>query len=251
MEKESIENGKKEEPQLEEMDSDFLKELNELSKQLKTDDELLNDYKAKNSLKKLENNKIIIKPNGAENNNINNNITRELENINELFDNNNLNENPFKEAYNIMNSKQTIFDLEENDLLFKSLDSINSDIFKFNSILSKTINLNNKNEINGIENKNEINEIENNILGEILDFLIQSNLLKDTIFNMKKSIEKSLEKNKNNLKKEENEKYKEAILNAEIIINEANKIKPDKNKIMDSLKQLQQISNDIDSISFI
>ena len=68
---------------------------------------------------------------------------------------------------------------------------------------------------------------------------------------MKKSIEKSLEKNKNNLKKEENEKYKEAILNAEIIINEANKIQPDKHKIMDSLKQLQQISNDIDSISFI
>lgn len=249
MKKENIENGKKEEIQLEQMDSDFLKQLSELSKQLKTDDEILNDYKEKKSLKEENNSKIIIKQNGAENNNnIINNIDRELENINELFNENNLNDNPFKEAYNIMNSKQNIFDLNENDLMLQSLDSINSQIFKMNSLLYNTIG---KNEPNGIENKNEIKEKENNILGKILEFLLQSNLLKNTICNMKKSIEQSLEKNKNNLKKEENEKYQEAILNAEIIINEANKIQPDKDKVMDSLQKLQQIANCVDSISFI
>ena len=249
MKKENIENGKKEEIQLEQMDSDFVKQLSELSKQLKTDDEILNDYKEKKSLKEENNSKIIIKQNGAENNNnIINNIDRELENINELLNKNNLNDTPFKEAYNIMNSKQNIFDLNENDLMLQSLDSINSQIFKMNSLLYNTIG---KNEPNGIENKNEIKEKENNILGKILEFLLQSNLLKNTICNMKKSIEQSLEKNKNNLKKEENEKYQEAILNAEIIINEANKIQPDKDKVMDSLQKLQQIANCVDSISFI
>ena len=66
---------------------------------------------------------------------------------------------------------------------------------------------------------------------------------------MKQSIEDSFQKNKNNLSKDENEKYKEALLNADNILNETNKVHPDKDKIMDSLQKLHQISNDIDSIS--
>ena len=38
------------------------------------------------------------------------------------------------------------------------------------------------------------------------------------------------------------------ILNADNILNEMSKIHPDKGKILDSLQNLQKISNDIESI---
>lgn len=247
----------KKEENIEEMDSDFLKELNQLSKQLKTDDEIINDYKTKNSIKNEDkegkNENISINKNDSESN-INNNLDNEINNLNKLLNNNNINENPFQEAYNAMNSKGN-FNFDENELIMEPLNSLYSQIYQFNSILNKTINTDNINiqkDSNGnIINENEILEKENNVLGEILDFLIQSNLIKDTILNMRKSIENSLEKNKNNLKKEEKEKYQEALQSADKIINETNKVNPDKNKIMDSLQQLQQISNDIDSILFV
>ena len=157
-----------------------------------------------------------------------------------------------------MKSKEN-FNFDENDLIMEPLNSIYSKIYQFNSILEKTVNLDNNDNIgikkdsNGnIVNKNEIvREKERKILGEILDFLIESNLLKNTILNMKESIENSLEKNKNNLKSEENEKYQESLKITEDIINEINKVNSDKNKIIDSIQQLQKISNDIDSIVFV
>ena len=50
------------------------------------------------------------------------------------------------------------------------------------------------------------------------------------------------------MNQEENQKYQEALLNANNILNEITKIHPDRGKIMDSLQQLQKISNDIDCI---
>ena len=246
----------KQEPKTEEMDEEFLKELNQLSKQLKTDDEIINDYKLKNSIeteqKNITNTENSIKPTengGNYNNNININTNiNEMSDTNELFKDNNININPFQEAYDLLNEKQNIFNLEENNLMLESLDSLNSTITQFNSILNKAIGMNNNSKANGAE-KNGINEKENEILVKILDFLLQGGMLKDTISIMKQSIEDSLQKNKNNLTKDENEKYKEALLNADNIINETNKIHPDKDKIMDSIQKLQQISNDIDPIS--
>ena len=246
----------KQEPKTEEMDEEFLKELNQLSKQLKTDDEIINDYKLKNSIeteqKNITNTENNIKPteNGGNYNNNINIITNinEMSDTNELFKDNNININPFQEAYDLLNEKQNIFNLEENNLMLESLDSLNSTITQFNSILNKAIGMNNNSKANGAE-KNGINEKENEILVKILDFLLQGGMLKDTILIMKQNIEDSLQKNKNNLTKDENEKYKEALLNADNIINETNKIHPDKDKIMDSIQKLQQISNDIDPIS--
>ena len=246
----------KQEPKIEEMDEEFLKELNQLSKQLKTDDEIINDYKLKNSIeteqKNITNTENNIKPTengGNYNNNININTNiNEMSDNNELFKDKNININPFQEAYDLLNEKQNIFNLEENNLMLESLDSLNSTITQFNSILNKAIGMNNNSKANGAE-KNGINEKENEILVKILDFLLQGGMLKDTILIMKKNIEDSLQKNKNNLTKDENEKYKEALLNADNIINEINKIHPDKDKIMDSIQKLQQISNDIDPIS--
>lgn len=250
----------KSEPQIEEMDEEFLKELNQISKQLKTDDEVINDYKLKNCIeteqKNIINTENNIKPieNGgnfdnSKNNNINKNINfNEMGDANELFKDNNININPFQEAFDLLNAKQNIFNLEENNLMLESLDSLNSTITQFNTILNKAIGMNYNSNSNDAD-KNGINEKENKILGEILDFLLQSCMLKNTILNMKQSIEDSLQKNKNNLTKDENEKYKEALLNADNILNETNKVHPDKDKIMDSLQKLHQISNDIDSIS--
>jgi len=244
------------EPQIEEMDEEFLKELNQLSRQLKTDDEIINDYKLKNSIetdqKNIINNENSIKPienGGNYNNNINNNITiNEINDTNELLKENNINFNPFQEAFDLLNEKQNIFNLVENNVMLESLDTLNSTIAQFNSILNKTIGMNNNSKSNGDE-QNGINEKENKILEQILDFLLQSCMLKDTILNMKQSIEDSLQKNKNNLTKEEKEIYKEALLNADNILNEANKVHPDKDKILDSLQKLSQISNNIESFS--
>ena len=213
------------EPKSEELDQEFLQELNTLTKQLKTDEEIQKDIKSKQNLSKIDKEK-----------------TKQE---------NKINENPFQEAFDKMNSNnQNSFGFENGDVMFESLNSLNSTMNQFNSLLNNTINSSNNNTEGekNIQNQNEINEKQNHILEEILDFLIQSNLLKDTILNMKKSIEDSKEKNKNNLKPEEDKKYQEALLNSNNILDEINKIHPDKEKIMDSLQQLQKISNDIDCI---
>ena len=213
------------EPKSEELDQEFLQELNTLTKQLKTDEEIQKDIKSKQNPSKIDKEKI--------------------------KQENNINENPFQEAFDKMNSNnQNSFGFENGDLMFESLNSLNSTMNQFNSLLNNTINSSNNNTEGekNIQNQNEINEKQNHILEEILDFLIQSNLLKDTILNMKKSIEDSKEKNKNDLKPEEDKKYQEALLNSNNILDEINKIHPDKEKIMDSLQQLQKISNDIDCI---
>jgi hypothetical protein len=213
------------EPKSEELDQEFLQELNTLTKQLKTDEEIQKDIKSNQNLNKIDKEKI--------------------------KQENNINENPFQEAFDKMNSNnQNSFGFENGDLMFESLNSLNSTMNQFNSLLNNTINSSNNNTEGekNIQNQNEINEKQNHILEEILDFLIQSNLLKDTILNMKKSIEDSKEKNKNDLKPEEDKKYQEALLNSNNILDEINKIHPDKEKIMDSLQKLQKISNDIDCI---
>ena len=209
----------------EELDPEFLQELNTFTEKLKTDEEIQKDIKSKQIQNNKEQKKIKLEQKE--------------------------NENPFQEAFNIMNSNnQNSFGFENGDLMFESLNSLNNTMNQFNSLLNNTLNKNDNNNNKDDKNndKNEINEKQNNILEEILDFLIQSNLLKDTILNMKKSIEDSKEKNKNNLKPEEMQKYEEASLDANNILEEVNKIHPDKGKIMDCLQHLQKISNDIDCI---
>ena len=149
-----------------------------------------------------------------------------------------MNENLFKEDFN---------NLKENDYYndfisqsFQSLESINTLLSRFNSLLNKTQKSDNKN--------GQLNEKEEKILTEILDFLIESGLLKGTILNMKNEIENSFENSRNKLKKEEIEKYEEAIKNADIILNETNNNKPNKDLIMDYLYKLQELSNSLESM---
>ena len=148
-----------------------------------------------------------------------------------------------------MNSKgQNFFDFNSGNILVDSLNTLSSKMYQFNSLLINTINHDKSNGEEDNKNENALDEKQTHLMEEILDFLIQGNLLKDTVLNMKKSIDDSFEKSKNNLKSEENKKYEEAALSANNILNEISKIHPDKGKILDSLKQLQQISNDIDNM---
>ena len=214
-----------------------MKELNQVSKQLKTDEEIIYGYKLEDSKQNYDGD-YTKKENELEQKMIYD-LNKDMNNFNfiELLINQNTNDNPFKEAYNIMNLKENNFSLNNNDLIFESLDILNANVHQFNDILYKIVDLNGDS-----KKKNDKNTI---ILGEILNFLIQSNLLKNTILNMKISIEESFEKNKNTLKKEENQKYQDALKNAETIIKEINKVDPDKSIIMDCLFKLQKISNDI------
>ena len=225
---EKLENG---EIKTEEKDEEFLQELQSLTNQLKTDEEIQQDFKTKQKLKKEKEQKKEIE---------------EKQNSNE----NNKSENPFNEAFNLMNSNgQNFFDINSGDLMVDSLNTLTSKMNQLKSFLTNTINHNKSNGIEDKQNDNGLDEKQNHLMEEILDFLIQSDLLKDTVLNMKKSIDDSFEKNKNNLKLEENKKYEEAILSANIILNELNKVHPNRGKILDSLNKLQQISNDIENMS--
>ena len=77
------ENEIKKGPQIEVLDSDFLKELNELSKKLKTDDEIINDNKSKKLEQNKDNNNIKTK-NEFEQKKINK-INTEMDKINKCL----------------------------------------------------------------------------------------------------------------------------------------------------------------------
>ena len=216
------ENELKKEQQIE-LDSDFMKELNQVSKQLKTDEEIIYGYKPEYSKQNYGGDKTKTE-NKLEQNMIYD-LNKDMNNLNliELLINQNTNDNPFKEAYNIMNLKENNFSLNNNDLIFESLDILNANVHQFNDILYKIVDLND----NPQKKKNDKNS---KILGEILNFLIQSNLLKNTILNMKISIEESFEKNKNNLKKEEIKQIENSIEKSKENENENNENENDNNK---------------------
>ena len=220
-----MENGEK---KSEENDAEFLQELNSLTNQIKTDEEIQEDFKLKQKSEKEKEQKK--EPEIKENNN-------------------NINENPFNGAFNMMNSNNlNLFDFDNGDLLFESLNSISSKMNQINTLFKNTLN---NNKTNGAEDINKANGMEQGseiLMEQIMEFLIQSDLLKHTISNMKKTIEDSFENNKNNLKSEEINKYEEAISTANNILDEINKVNFDKKKILDSLQKLQQISNDIDGM---
>ena len=220
------------ESQTEEMDTDFLNELNNLSKQLKTDEEIMKDCKPEQP-EKQDNNT------SRDNNSSESNIINNINNNIYVFNNINLNENLFIEDFNNLKQNNFFGDFETQSL--QSLNSINATISRLNSFLYQAQKKDNK-------NVNDVSDKENKILSEILDFLLESDLLKSTISNMKKEIKNSFENCKNKLKKGEIEKYEEALQNADAILDEIDKKKPNKDKIMDCMSKFQEISNSIDSM---
>ena len=220
-------------------DDDFLKELNELSKKINKEPELKN-----NMNNKIDNEKLIPKLNLINNNKDNKNENKQfIESKKELEQNiNKINEqltlinesNPFINAFNTNNN---------NNITEKDLSNM------FNEIESNLNGMNNlmENFLKGekFSNENNINDNKENqikMFEDVLDYLIQFDLLKETILNMKNAINEAFEKNKEKLNQNEINKYKESIKCADLILEEISKKNMNKQIIIDNLYNLQQIA---------
>lgn len=238
------------------VDMDFLSELKELSKEIKPEPVIQNEIKIKeelssnniNNCKKDEPN---IPPPANEKSNDNydikmNEAMEKLENnlkiisntLKDQLKNENINpesiNNPFTETFSKM--------MNENDLLnFNEMNKIFSNFPGFDF----PQNSNNPQENASTPTNNE--EAQKKICNDVLELLLSTNLLSETITNMKKSIESSFIKNKETLTKEEIEKYNQSIEYADSILKESQKVHPNKEIIVDMLYHLQQIT-EIDNI---
>ena len=214
-----------------ENDIDFLSELESLSKEIKP--EKITEAKQKDVIEEetLKNDNNI--PQSQYDINMQN-AFMEVENhlkalsdklkeqLNDGVNVDQMGDNPFIDAFTKMqNAPLDDFKLEDMNKLFEAMPQINTNEGK--------------------------EEAQKKMCNEVLECLISSNLLNETVMNMKKTIEESLSKNKDKLNKEELDKYNKSIEFADMIISEANKVHPNKEVIIDMLYQLQQIT-EIDNI---
>jgi len=220
-------------------DDDFLKELNELSKKLNKEPELKN-----NMNNKIEKEKLI--PNL-----INNIENKEKKNENkELIESKKIleqNINKINEQFNLINQSNPFIDAfnnnNNNNINEKDLSNMFNDL---------ELNLNGMNNLmenflkgEKFSNENNINDNKENqikMFEDVLDYLIQFDLLKETILNMKNAINEAFEKNKEKLNQNEINKYKESIKCADLILEEISKKNMNKQIIIDNLYNLQQIA---------
>jgi hypothetical protein len=234
-----------------EEDDDFLKELSVLSNEIKPEpklDDNKNNNNNNNIKTDIENNfnknteininkKIFnnISDNSistSDLNELNNNFKFIDEQLNILSNINESSENPFTESYNSFNN------LNKEEDLFNTLNNLNSSAENLNKVFetfSKKIN-GNLNNINNIDDDNKISE-------EVLDILISTGILKDTIINMKNNISNNYQTIKDKISKEENIKYKESLDIVNNILNEINSNVPNKNFILEQLANLEKIAN--------
>ena len=220
-------------------DDDFLKELNELSKKLNKEPELKN-----NMNNKIEKEKLI--PNL-----INNIENKEKKNENkELIESKKIleqNINKINEQFNLINQSNPFIDAfnnnNNNNINEKDLSNMFNDL---------ELNLNGMNNLmenflkgEKFSNENNINDNKENqikMFEDVLDYLIQFDLLKETILNMKNAINEAFDKNKGNLNQNEINKYEESIKCADLILKEISKKNMNKQIIIDNLYNLQQIA---------
>lgn len=82
----------------------------------------------------------------------------------------------------------------------------------------------------------------------LLEFLLKSNMLAEPLMQIKNSVNSYLEKNKNTLKPEEEEKYKSMLDHIDVINREISKAEPNKPLIIDTFFKLHELSNLDDNI---
>lgn len=244
------------------VDMDFLSELEELSKEIKPEPIIQSETRKKEELSSnnINNNKKekpIIPPTSKENEKSNDNYDfkmneamEQLENnlkfisntLKDQLNNENVNpesiNNPFTETFSKMIN-------ENNSLNFEEMNKIFSNFPGFDFPPQNSQNSHNPTENISSPPNNE--EVQKKICNDVLELLLSTNLLSETITNMKKTIQSSFTKNKETLTKEEIEKYNQSIEYADNILNESQKVHPNKEIIVDMLYHLQQIT-EIDSI---
>ena len=218
-------------------DDDFLNELNELSQKIKKEPKLKENSDIitpiKNNIESKEDNKNLLEAKKELENNINK-INEQFKFMNES--------NPFIEAFNNNNNNN----INEKDLsnLFHELELNLNGMNNIMEDFLKKENLSNEN------NNTNGKDYEMKMFENVLDYLIKFDLLKETILNMKKSINEAFEKNKETLNENEKNKYEESIKCANLILEEISKSNFDKQKIIDNLYNLQQIA-EIENLNII
>ena len=218
-------------------DDDFLNELNELSQKIKKEPKLKENSDIitpiKNNIESKEDNKNLLEAKKELENNINK-INEQFKFMNES--------NPFIEAFNNNNNNN----INEKDLsnLFNELELNLNGMNNIMEDFLKKENLSNEN------NNPNGKDYEMKMFENVLDYLIKFDLLKETILNMKKSINEAFEKNKETLNENEKNKYEESIKCANLILEEISKSNFDKQKIIDNLYNLQQIA-EIENLNII
>ncbi len=218
-------------------DDDFLNELNALSQKIKKEPKLKENSDIitpiKNNIESKEDNKNLLEAKKELENNINK-INEQFKFMNES--------NPFIEAFNNNNNNN----INEKDLsnLFNELELNLNGMNNIMEDFLKKENLSNEN------NNTNGKDYEMKMFENVLDYLIKFDLLKETILNMKKSINEAFEKNKETLNENEKNKYEESIKCANLILEEISKSNFDKQKIIDNLYNLQQIA-EIENLNII
>lgn len=161
--------------------------------------------------------------------------------------------NPFVDAYSEMN--QTPFDQKNIMDLFAGMgnlgDEPNLNMENFNEgniqnimqlyeILSKLSEQkeNNKN-LSEVEKEKELKLL----FEHLLEFLLKSEMLAEPLSQIKSSVISYLDKNKEKLNNEEEEKYKSMLDYIDVINTEINKPNPNKPLIIDTFFKLHEISN--------
>ena len=219
-------------------DDDFLNELNELSQKIKKEPKLKENSDIitpiKNNIESKEDNKNLLEAKKELENNINK-INEQFKFMNES--------NPFIEAFNNNNNNNNINEKDlsnlfnELELNLNGMNNIMEDFLKKENLSNENNNTNGK-------------DYEMKMFENVLDYLIKFDLLKETILNMKKSINEAFEKNKETLNENEKNKYEESIKCANLILEEISKSNFDKQKIIDNLYNLQQIA-EIENLNII
>ncbi len=220
-------------------DDDFLKELNELSNKINKEPELKN-----NMNNKIDNEKLIPKLNLINNNKDNKNENKQfIESKKELEQNiNKINEqltlinesNPFINAFNTNNNNN----ITEKDLS-NMFNEIESNLNGMNNLMENFLK---REKLSNEKDNNDNKENQMKMFEDVLDYLIQFDLLKETILNMKNAINEAFDKNKGNLNQNEINKYEESIKCADLILKEISKKNMNKQIIIDNLYNLQQIA---------
>jgi len=166
--------------------------------------------------------------------------------------------NPFVDAYSEMN--QTPFADKNIMNLFAGMSNMNlndenanvnmenfnegniQNIMQLYEILSKLSDQ--KESTNNKDLTEEEKDKELKVLFEnLLEFLLKSEMLAEPLSQIKNSVIAYLEKNKDQLNNEEQEKYKNMLEYIEIINNEISKPQPNKPLIIDTFFKLHEISN--------
>ena len=218
-------------------DDNYLKKLNEISKKINK-----KPKKKNNMNNKIDNEKLIPKLNLINNNKDNKNENKQfIESKKELEQNiNKINEqltlinesNPFINAFNNNNN------ITEKDLS-NMFNEIESNLNGMNNLMENFLK---GEKLSNEKDNNDNKENQMKMFEDVLDYLIQFDLLKETILNMKNAINEAFDKNKGNLNQNEINKYEESIKCADLILKEISKKNMNKQIIIDNLYNLQQIA---------